>query len=213
MAERATNTGIVYILSNAAMPGYLKVGHTSGNSSQDVQRRMRELYNHTGVPRTFDCEYAAVVENSEEVEQAILKALGDLRVNPKREFLEGIDPVRVRAILELRAIKEVTPGAIDTEANHEADIERPPRAERFSFSMLKIPTDATLVWTEDPQKTCRVLNQKNRVEYEGSEYSLSNLSAQLKGYKSARGPQYWFYEGETLQERRNRFEDEEYDEA
>ena len=149
MVEQTANTGIVYILSNVAMPGYLKIGQTSGDSSDDVQQRMRELYNHTGVPRTFNCEYAAVVNDYKNVEQTILYAFDHLRVNPNREFLEGIDPVRVRAILELSALKEVTPNATSVGYGESSENEKPPRAERFKFSMVGISIGSFLEWADD----------------------------------------------------------------
>lgn len=46
--------GIVYILSNEAMPGLLKIGLTT---RKDLSARLRELYT-TGVPVPFRCEYA-----------------------------------------------------------------------------------------------------------------------------------------------------------
>ena len=49
------NPGIVYVLSNPAMPDYVKVGKTSGIEPKDVLVRMKEL-DSTGVPRAFKCE-------------------------------------------------------------------------------------------------------------------------------------------------------------
>ena len=90
--------GIVYLLTNPAMEGYVKIGKTGGSSVQDVKNRMRTL-DSTGVPRAFNCEYAAVVENYEEVEKALHVAFGENRVRPNREFFEGIAPFRIKAVL------------------------------------------------------------------------------------------------------------------
>ncbi|WP_192815192.1 GIY-YIG nuclease family protein, partial [Treponema pedis] len=49
--------GIVYILSNPAMPGIYKIGITSRN---DIKHRLKELYT-TSVPVPFECEYACRV--------------------------------------------------------------------------------------------------------------------------------------------------------
>ncbi len=207
MVEQAGNTGIVYILSNVAMPGYLKIGQTSGDSPEDVVRRMGELYRATGVPRPFNCEYAAVVADPHEVEQKLLYGLGDFRVNPNREFLEGIDPIRVKKLLQLSAIiEEVTPGETGVGYAEPATHDKPPKAERFTFQMVGIPVGETLEWADDPEKKCRVLDGRTHVEYEGDTYSLYPLSAHLKGWSNAQGSKYWLYEGETLQERRNRLE-------
>ena len=42
---------IVYVLTNPAMPGLVKIGMTDRD---DVQRRMSDLYT-TGVPLPFEC--------------------------------------------------------------------------------------------------------------------------------------------------------------
>ena len=62
------NSGIVYVLSNPAMDGYIKIGKTSGDSARNVIGRMREL-DTTGIPRAFHCEYAAVVDDNSAVEK------------------------------------------------------------------------------------------------------------------------------------------------
>ena len=196
----------MYLLTNPSMEGYVKIGKTGGNSVQDVKNRMRTL-DSTGVPRAFNCEYAAVVENYEEVEKALHVAFGENRVRPKREFFEGIAPFRIKAVLKLHEKVDVTPNPADT---GEDEVERPPRAENFKFTMADVPIGATLEWADDPSITCTVVDQNNQVEYKGEPdtISISGLARKLKGSVSARGSLYWIYEGETLQERRERFERE-----
>ena len=48
------NEGIVYVLTNHAMPGMVKIGKTG----REVETRLRDLYT-TGVPLPFECAYAA----------------------------------------------------------------------------------------------------------------------------------------------------------
>ena len=50
---------IVYVLSNPAMPGLVKIGRTSRDR---LQSRMDELHG-TGVPLPFCCECAVEVED------------------------------------------------------------------------------------------------------------------------------------------------------
>ena len=204
-AER--NSGIVYVLTNQSMEGYLKIGVTSGNSTRDVLNRMRQL-DTTSVPRAFDCEYAAVVENYQQVEQALLVAFGENRVRSNREFLEGIPPLRVQAILKLLEITNVTPQPSDDEGTDAGAVERSARAKPFRFTMAQIPVGARLEWTDNREITCRVVSDSH-VEYEGEQYSPSRLTAILKNWRNAKyaspGP-YWIYEEETLQERRDRLE-------
>lgn len=209
--EAPTGTGkkgIVYLLTNPAMEGYVKIGKTGGNSVQDVKKRIKIL-DGTGVPRAFNCEYAAVVENYEEVEKALHVAFGEHRVRPKREFFEGIAPFRIKAVLKLLEKVDVTPNPADTsEDASEDEVEHPPRAENFKFPMAKVPTGETLEWADDPSITCTVVDQKNLVEYKGEQKTISGLAKDIKRWSSAQGSLYWMFEGETLQERRERFERE-----
>ena len=98
------NPGIVYVLTNPAMPDYVKVGRTSGNEPKDVLDRMGQL-DSTGVPRAFKCEYAAVVAEHEQTEQMLLTAFGENRVRQGREFLEGIPSLQGDSRAQTRCFK------------------------------------------------------------------------------------------------------------
>ena len=52
---------IVYALTNAAMPGIVKIGMTDRD---DIRRRMSDLYT-TGVPLPFDCVVAREIDGRE----------------------------------------------------------------------------------------------------------------------------------------------------
>ena len=205
------NPGVVYILSNPAMEGYLKIGYTQGNGPQDVIDRMRQL-DTTATPLPFDCEYAAVVENYERVERALHVAFGENRVRPSREFFEGIPPFRVKAVLELLALDDVTPDASVTYDAEELGTTGPIRRRpSFKISQARVPEGAELQWADNPEKTCTV-RFDGRLEWEGRDYSISELTATFKGWKNKYAPnpaQYWLYESQTLQERREQFDAEE----
>jgi len=76
--------GIVYILTNPAMPNLVKIGMTT---RMEVGTRMSELYT-TGVPVPFECSFAGKVTDVKKVERAFHKAFGPYRINPNREFFE-----------------------------------------------------------------------------------------------------------------------------
>lgn len=78
----ALKAGIVYILSNPAMPGLVKIGITTHHT---VEQRMKELFN-TSIPVPFKCEYACRVDNCFAVEHALHTAFRDYRIHPQREF-------------------------------------------------------------------------------------------------------------------------------
>ena len=50
---------VVYILTNEAMPGLIKIGYTD----KTIEKRMKELSRHSGVPLPFTCYYAVETEN------------------------------------------------------------------------------------------------------------------------------------------------------
>jgi hypothetical protein len=81
---------IVYVLTNPAMLGLVKIGKTT---QLEVEDRMKQLFS-TGVPVPFDCAFACQVKDAAEVERALHMAFGDHRINPNREFFK-IDPERV----------------------------------------------------------------------------------------------------------------------
>ena len=104
---------IVYALTNAAMPGIVKIGMTDRD---DVRRRMSDLYT-TGVPLPFDCVVAREIDGREalEIENALHTASGPNRVNSSREFFQ-IDPEQVQALLRVMPGRDVTPKTPELDA-------------------------------------------------------------------------------------------------
>ena len=72
--------------------------------------------------------------------------------------------------------------------------------------MAGIYPGASLDWADDQNRTCQVIGD-GQVSYEGEAYSLSRLTAKLKGWNVSYaqvGP-YWLYEGQTLDELRTAY--------
>lgn len=84
--------GIIYILTNEAMPNLVKIGKT-----KNIEARMKNLYS-TGVPAPFKCECAVRAENISDIEQGLHKLLDSVRFNKSREFFQ-IGPEKVVKIL------------------------------------------------------------------------------------------------------------------
>ncbi|MCY4625244.1 MAG: GIY-YIG nuclease family protein [Chloroflexi bacterium] len=97
---------IVYVLTNPAMPGLVKIGMTDRD---DVQRRMNELFT-TGVPFPFECVIAKEIESTEAatVESALHRAFHPYRANESREFFQ-IEPEQAEALLLVLSGRDVTP--------------------------------------------------------------------------------------------------------
>ncbi len=204
-------TGIVYILTNEAMPGYIKIGKTTTS----VEQRILELSRSTAVPVPFECYYAARVANISQVEKAFHDAFGDHRKNPKREFFT-IAPERVVAILSLLAMEEIILSRdVGVESKEDAVAIEAARKKRaaFNFKMADIPIGAELKFIRDESITCMVASDQKHVIFTGEEMSLSTAAQKALNYKwQVQGPAYWTYEEEILDERRMRLEKEEAEE-
>lgn len=202
---------IVYVLTNEAMEGMVKIGRTTTS----VEQRIKELDN-TSLPLPFQCFYAAEVGNSALVEGKLHRIFSDKRIRANREFFRA-DANQVREAIQLAELKDVTPkvdvvvDASDVQALQKA-VATEERRSRLRFSELGIPVGAMLTFAKDNAVTCTVVAD-GRVQYEGQNLSPSAaaLSAVKKmGYQWAAvsGSDYWEFEGETLTARRLRLEDE-----
>jgi len=197
---------IIYVLTNEAMPGYVKVGRT-GTS---LEQRIRELNSSTSVPLPFTAFYACTVKDAPFVEHQLHDAFDDNRVNPRREFFH-IAPERVVAALKLAEIENLTPKRdyVETKEDQEALDEARERRGRFNFGMVDIPMGAELVFSRDENIKAKVINthSTDSIEFNGEITSLSRSAKKILGYDyGVAGTDYWMYEGETLDERRRRFE-------
>lgn len=191
--------GIVYILTNPAIPNMIKIGMTT---HEDVKVRMAQLYT-SGVPFPFQCVYAARVSNHEKVEKALHIAFGPNRPNSKREFFE-IDAAQAIAIIKLMELEDVTP-MVEKEKDEvaEADLEAAEayrkKRPRFSFGEMNIPVGAELVNITNGE-TAVVLTDRT-VRFREEETSLTNATRIIldNNYHVAPGP-YWTYNGRKLRD-------------
>ncbi len=192
--------GIIYILSNPAIPNLIKIGMTT---REDIKSRMAELYT-TGVPLPYECIYAARVPNIDAVEKALHIAFGPNRINPKREFFE-IDSMQAIAIIKLLAIADVTPNvaneaevvdAIDREAGEEYAKKKRPR---FNFAEMGISAGSEII-NVTTGETAIVLDER-RVQFRGNEKLLTNATKEVLETTNPVAPgYYWTYNGRKLRE-------------
>ena len=202
-------SGSVYVLSNAAMEGYIKIGRTEEGTVRSVVQRMNSL-NSSGLPLPFDCEHASAVADAQATERALHEAFGDYRVRPEREFFRDLAPFRVTAILRLFEIEDVTPPSRETDTTETGSI-REPRRPKFRFDAVDISSGALIQWADDTSIECEVDSDRTTyVLFEGQRIAISTLARDLKGWnRTPSGLTYWLYEGETLYDRRLRMENEE----
>lgn len=96
-SSRESHMGIrgwVYVLSNRAMPGLVKVGF----STKDPVLRTAQL-DGTGLPHPFEVEYDALVSDPRDVEQLLHERLADTR--EAKEFFRASVEVVTEALYEV----------------------------------------------------------------------------------------------------------------
>ena len=195
------NKQIVYVLTNPAMPGLIKIGKTT---QTEIDGRMKQLYS-SGVPVPFECVYACNVKDASKVEQSLHFAFGESRINPNREFFK-IDPERVIAILKLLKVDEITnevEKVIDkeTEDIDQASGEKLKASRRptMNYETLGIPKGTILKFREDKAEVEVIDGRK--IKFNNEEMSLTNATRLVLGldekYPIQPSP-YWYYNGKSI---------------
>ena len=197
---------IVYVLTNPAMPGIIKIGRTN---NEDPQVRMNQLYT-VGVPLPFECSIAVDVGDEQTaigLERALHIAFGPNRLNPRREFFE-IDSGQVEAVLRMwPGGKDVTPEVnMDTDDLDPTDIEAAQRFRRrrpnLNFSEMGIPVESTLIALHTGEEAT-VVGDK-RVLFRGEECSLTAATRAALDMNpdqlGVRPTPHWTYKGRNLSE-------------
>lgn len=190
---------IVYVLTNPAMPGLVKIGYTT---QLDANTRISQLYT-TGVPFPFDLQFACKVPNAEEVEKALHIAFAPHRVNPKREFFK-IDADQAIAILRLLHVEDATqeveqqPSLLDQQSIAAAD-QFKARRPNLNFEEMGIPLGAELHSVHSDAVVVVVAPKK--VCLGDEEMSLTAATREDLGleYSVAPGP-HWTYEGRLIRD-------------
>ena len=207
-SKKVGNEGIIYIISNPAIPGLVKIGKTI-----NLEDRLKTLFN-SSVPLPFRCVYAKKVKNYSEVERKLHKGLNSHRENPNREFFR-ISEEEVINFLELVDGEDVTPREDHfDDKEDEIAFEKATRVgQRFNFEMVSIPIGSTLNFLRDEDVVC-IVKSRTRVEFEGEDHSLSSAALIAKNrmgfnWKTIAGPLNWKFEGEVLDDRRVRLESSE----
>jgi ribosomal protein L19 len=202
--------GIVYILTNPCLDGWVKIGHTDKN---DIQERLDTLNNQPNIPLSFRTYALYHVKDPSRIEETI-QGLIDL-IDPKLRAIENKENGKVRK----REFYRMTPDqafaifkkfahGIDDEDSLELinptieDIEIETllkgRRPKLNFYELGLEDGFELVLKENPQIVAKIISGK-LVEYEGKQYSLTALSKKLLHWQTDRQPApYWLYNGKSL---------------
>lgn len=207
----------VYCFTNPEMPDLVKIGKTD-----NVEGRLKQLSGHAGVPVAFECPIALEVENADQAEKLLHEVFRGQRINSRREFFRvGVE--HVRAAMLLTGGRDATPTSdvVEDEEEQVALNKARKKRERFNFGMVDIEAGAKLefrhldILNGGEPFTAEVVSH-TRVLFGGEETSLSAAARSIMQRNgvdwaakwSPTGPLYWYYEGESLDDRRRRLEDE-----
>lgn len=219
--------GLVYILTNPCLDGWVKIGMTERN---DIERRLQELNSPTNIPLSYRCYAVYEVENPLEVEKRIhciidrvddslhaREQLNNGRIR-EREFFK-ISPETAYGIFkdiaslrgDTNKLKFYTP---TLEQSQEQEIaERKTKRSNNSFKLLNIAVGEEIAFLYYDTITAKVINDKNQVEYEGESYSVTKLACKLlieiHGWAENLHVNGWMYftkDGISLSDLRNSIE-------
>ncbi len=183
--------GFIYIMTNPALKGMVKIGYAS-----DVESRRKQL-STTALP--YDYEVFATYETSGNLEDKKLHKMidnlnPDLRVTSNREFFV-MSPQEAYDLLESIAVISGTKEKLKKtkiDADKKQKVRRPP----VNFKKCGIPVGAKLVFIDDPNVVVTVVDER-KVSYKDEITSLSAISDSIKGYSTS-GPYLFLYNGKRV---------------
>ena len=191
--------GIVYVFSNPAMPGIVKIGFTTRDN---VDERLKELFT-TSVPVPFECEYACKVVDYYAVENALQIAFSPSRINPQREFFK-IEPEQAIVILKLLSKEDITPQVMkefksemdpnDVEAGQRLKKQKKPP---LNYNEMGIEIGSKLKFIKDEIEV--VVASDRKVIFHQEEMSLTKATREILNLDYDVQPtRYWTYNGKNL---------------
>lgn len=222
-------SGYVYILTNPSFKdNWVKIG----KSSRPVDVRSKELDN-TAVPLPFEIYAVMETEKYNEAERQIHSLIDlvnpTMRIRKGREFFNVTPEIALgifqKCALTIDDAKITVVSAINNSSTRSQIPSLKPttsrrssetpahcqKAAKLTFSMLGIPVDSELVFSEDSSVKARTTNMKNMIILDdGTSASLSRGAAIVKRRlgtatpsEAYKGGDYWLYNGERLTSIRN----------
>lgn len=205
--------GKIYILTNDAMPDYIKIGFTAAD---DVETRMRQL-DTTSLPLPFRLHACIEVENAQQLEKLAHDVFTSQRARASREFflMEPETAVRYLKAISLNdsSAKWIASDQkmIDDTGRHlgETQVVKPKRPN-FTFSAADVPMGSKIQFVRDSSFVAEVVSE-TEVEFEGQVIRLSPLTrlifqrlGTVNSSGAYAGPDYFTFEDEILSDRRRR---------
>ena len=199
------NQGIIYLLENEAFEApVIKIGR-AGRTGPELARRIGQL--NTGVPLSFTCFHASLVEDVLAVEKRLHQVFQPAKKHWRGEFFE-VEPWRVMLVLETYELEDMTSYAPVVSKEERESIESVvkdrDRKQKVTFEFLDIPIGSELTLVGNPEIICEVADSDTGVLYGEEFFALSTLATRLKESPNwLQGIRHWMYEDQTLLKRRD----------
>lgn len=221
--------GLVYILTNPCLDGWVKIGMTERN---DIEKRLQELNVPTNLPLSYRCYAIYEVDEPDKVEKFIHNLIDriddSLRAREprknggfrKREFFK-ISPETAYGIFkeiailrnEIDNLKFYMP-TIEESQEQEIAESRTKRSNN-SFKLLNIEVGEEISFLYDDNIAAKVFNNQNKVEFENEVYSVTGLAKKIliekynwKDNLHVNGWRFFTKDGVTLSDLRDQIENE-----
>lgn len=225
--------GIVYILINPCLDGWVKIGMTERN---DIDLRLKELNTPTNLPLSYRCYATYEVEQPLEVEKRIHSIID--RIDDTLHARERLENGKIREREFFKISPETAYGIFkdiaalrgdsqnlelyqptQQESQEEEIAENKTKRSNNSFKLLNIDIGEEIYFLHDENTAARVVNDRNKVEYENEVYSVTGLAKKFLierlGWSDelhVNGWRYFTKNGLTLSDLRDKIESEESDE-
>lgn len=221
------STGLVYILTNPCLDGWVKIGMTERD---DIESRLQELNSPSNIPLSYRCYAVYEVENPLEVERRIHSLIDRVDDSLHAREQQNNGRIREREFFKISSetaygiFKDIASLRGDTdklklytptlEQSQEQEIaERITRRSNNSFRLLNIAVGEEISFLYDETVTAKVINNRNKVQYEGVEYSVTALACKLlierHGWSENLHVNGWMYftkDGKSLSDLRDSIE-------
>lgn len=219
---RKTKQGVIYIITNSALPNHLKVGFT-----EDIAQELKKL--NKGNKQGVYSVYATYETNGMVTEKQIMRLIGaenkgnaqfgkgvaqDYVLMSPDEAYKSLNLVaRMNGMLaklkrepDMRVVT-INTGVSDSDVMQvrtnkkgatQNKIKTRTRKPNLRFSQYNIPIGSVLEYVKDRSKKVKVVGEHS-VEYNGKEMSMSECAKRLLNSKSGvQGTNYFSYNGKTI---------------
>ncbi len=226
--------GLVYILTNPCLDGWVKIGMTERN---DIEKRLQELNSPTNLPLSYRCYAVYEVDNPLEVEKRIHSIID--RIDDSLHAREQLNNGKIREREFFKISPEAAYGVFKDiaalrgdavnlklytptlgQAQEQELAETRTKRSNNSFKLLGIGVGEEISFLYDDTITAKVLDNKNKVEFEGERYSVTGLASKIltdrfgwSEHLSVNGWKFFTKDGVALSDLRTAIENSDDDEA